>query len=74
MHGSINMLGLTKHIKAKIFQASTSEVYGAPIVMAFRPFSGPLAAAQRRSLAHMILVALYRRMSAYSNLPTQREA
>ncbi len=28
--GSINMLGLAKRIKAKIFQASTSEVYGDP--------------------------------------------
>jgi len=29
--GSINMLGLAKRIKAKILQASTSEVYGDPI-------------------------------------------
>jgi UDP-glucuronate decarboxylase len=28
--GSINMLGLAKRVKAKIFQASTSEVYGDP--------------------------------------------
>ena len=32
VHGSINMLGLAKRIKAKIFQASTSEVYGDPHV------------------------------------------
>lgn len=32
VHGSINMLGLAKRIKAKIFQASTSEVYGDPVV------------------------------------------
>jgi UDP-glucuronate decarboxylase len=32
VHGSINMLGLAKRIKAKILQASTSEVYGNPIV------------------------------------------
>jgi UDP-glucuronate decarboxylase len=32
VHGSINMLGLAKRIKAKIFQASTSEVYGDPTV------------------------------------------
>ena len=32
VHGSINMLGLAKRIKAKIFQASTSEVYGEPEV------------------------------------------
>lgn len=32
VHGSINMLGLAKRIKAKIFQASTSEVYGDPQV------------------------------------------
>jgi UDP-glucuronate decarboxylase len=32
VHGSINMLGLAKRTKAKIFQASTSEVYGDPTV------------------------------------------
>jgi UDP-glucuronate decarboxylase len=28
VHGAINMLGLAKRLKAKIFQASTSEIYG----------------------------------------------
>jgi UDP-glucuronate decarboxylase len=28
VHGAINMLGLAKRVRAKIFQASTSEVYG----------------------------------------------
>lgn len=32
VHGSINMLGLAKRIKAKILLASTSEVYGDPTV------------------------------------------
>ena len=32
IHGAINMLGLAKRIKARIFQASTSEVYGDPEV------------------------------------------
>jgi len=32
VHGAINMLGLAKRIDAKIFQASTSEVYGDPEV------------------------------------------
>ena len=32
VHGAINMLGLAKRLKAKIFQASTSEVYGDPSV------------------------------------------
>jgi UDP-glucuronate decarboxylase len=32
VHGAINMLGLAKRIKAKILQASTSEVYGDPDV------------------------------------------
>ena len=32
VHGAINMLGLAKRRKAKIFQASTSEVYGDPTV------------------------------------------
>lgn len=30
VHGAINMLGLAKRLNAKIFQASTSEVYGDP--------------------------------------------
>lgn len=30
VHGAINMLGLAKRVKAKILQASTSEVYGGP--------------------------------------------
>ncbi|MDX9714676.1 MAG: SDR family oxidoreductase [Dissulfurispiraceae bacterium] len=32
VHGAINMLGLAKRIKAKILQASTSEIYGDPAV------------------------------------------
>jgi UDP-glucuronate decarboxylase len=32
VHGAINMLGLSKRLKAKILQASTSEVYGDPVV------------------------------------------
>tara|TARA_A100000164_G_C21905003_1_gene772447 strand:+ start:458 stop:1420 length:963 start_codon:yes stop_codon:yes gene_type:complete len=32
VHGAINMLGLAKRVNAKIFQASTSEVYGDPFV------------------------------------------
>ncbi|MEX0284692.1 MAG: UDP-glucuronic acid decarboxylase family protein [Paracoccaceae bacterium] len=32
VHGAINMLGLAKRLKCKIFQASTSEVYGDPSV------------------------------------------
>ncbi len=31
VHGAINMLGLAKRLGAKIFQASTSEVYGDPV-------------------------------------------
>jgi UDP-glucuronate decarboxylase len=30
--GTINMLGLTKRVRARILQASTSEVYGDPLV------------------------------------------
>jgi UDP-glucuronate decarboxylase len=30
--GAINMLGLAKRVNAKILQASTSEVYGDPLV------------------------------------------
>ena len=32
VHGAINMLGLAKRLRAKILQASTSEVYGDPEV------------------------------------------
>ena len=32
VHGAINMLGLAKRVGAKIFQASTSEVYGDPTI------------------------------------------
>ncbi len=32
VHGSINMLGLAKRLKARILQASTSEVYGDPSI------------------------------------------
>ena len=32
VHGAINMLGLAKRVGAKVFQASTSEVYGDPQV------------------------------------------
>lgn len=31
VHGAINMLGLAKRLSCKIFQASTSEVYGDPV-------------------------------------------
>ena len=32
VHGAINMLGLAKRVGAKILQASTSEVYGDPLI------------------------------------------
>ncbi|ALC15465.1 UDP-glucuronate decarboxylase [Desulfuromonas soudanensis] len=32
VHGAINMLGLAKRVRARILQASTSEVYGDPLV------------------------------------------
>jgi UDP-glucuronate decarboxylase len=32
VHGAINLLGLAKRVKARIFQASTSEVYGDPAI------------------------------------------
>jgi UDP-glucuronate decarboxylase len=32
VHGAINMLGLAKRVGARILQASTSEVYGDPVV------------------------------------------
>jgi UDP-glucuronate decarboxylase len=32
VHGAINVLGLAKRLRCKVFQASTSEVYGDPVV------------------------------------------
>jgi UDP-glucuronate decarboxylase len=32
VHGAINMLGLAKRLRARIFRASTSEVYGDPLI------------------------------------------
>ena len=32
VHGAINVLGLAKRVRAKVFQASTSEVYGDPSI------------------------------------------
>jgi len=32
VHGSINVLGLAKRLRTKVFQASTSEVYGDPVI------------------------------------------
>src|SRR6202044_3732701 len=32
VHGAINMLGLAKRLRVRIFQASTSEIYGDPAV------------------------------------------
>ena len=32
VHGAINILGLAKRLRAKVFQASTSEVYGDPLM------------------------------------------
>ena len=32
VHGAINMLGLAKRLRTPIFQASTSEVYGDPLI------------------------------------------
>ncbi|MBF0614733.1 MAG: SDR family oxidoreductase [Magnetococcales bacterium] len=32
VHGAINMLGLAKRVRARIMQASTSEVYGDPMI------------------------------------------
>ena len=40
VHGAINMLGLAKRLKCKIFQASTSEVYGDPTVHPQRKTTG----------------------------------
>ena len=44
VHGAINMLGLAKRVKARILQASTSEVYGDPEV---HPQTGELLGARQ---------------------------
>ncbi|HPG27875.1 MAG TPA: GDP-mannose 4,6-dehydratase, partial [Myxococcota bacterium] len=40
VHGAINMLGLAKRVRAKILQASTSEVYGDPDVSQVESYWG----------------------------------
>ena len=42
VHGAINMLGLAKRLSARIFQASTSEVYGSPAVHPNRRVTGDM--------------------------------
>src|SRR5690606_35913223 len=42
VHGAINMLGLAKRLNAKIFQASTSEVYGDPQTEDYRGNVNPI--------------------------------
>jgi UDP-glucuronate decarboxylase len=49
VHGAINMLGLAKRIKAKIFQASTSEVYGDPLVHPLRQAEAKVKAKPQNS-------------------------
>ena len=45
--GAINMLGLAKRVKAKFLQASTSEIYGDPLVHPQREYVAPAAAADQ---------------------------
>ena len=42
VHGAIHMLGLAKRVRAKILQASTSEVYGDPEVQVCEPGDLPV--------------------------------
>jgi len=43
VHGAINILGLAKRVKAKVFQATTSEVYGDPKVHPQKEDSGAMS-------------------------------
>ena len=52
VHGAINMLGLAKRLGARIFQASTSEVYGDPLI---HPQTGRILG-QRQSDRHPLLL------------------
>jgi UDP-glucuronate decarboxylase len=50
VHGAINMLLLAKRVRAKIFQASTSEVYGDPTLHPHRSLTGECHSLQLASL------------------------
>jgi UDP-glucuronate decarboxylase len=50
--GAINMLGLAKRVKARIFQASTSEIYGDPLV---HPAAGGLLGQRQRDRLPVLL-------------------
>lgn len=52
VHGAINMLGLAKRVKARILQASTSEVYGDPEM---HPPAGELLGACKSNRAAFVL-------------------
>jgi UDP-glucuronate decarboxylase len=53
VHGAINMLGLAKRLKCRVFQASTSEIYGDPIGP---PADGGLSRArEHRSVRSLLL-------------------
>ena len=51
VHGAINMLGLAKRVKAKILQASTSEVYGDPTFIRRPRITGAMSIRSARAPA-----------------------
>jgi UDP-glucuronate decarboxylase len=64
VHGAINMLGLAKRVKAKILQASTSEVYGDPTsIRRSRDLLGPRQSDRASALATTRASAAPRRCS-----------
>jgi UDP-glucuronate decarboxylase len=62
MHGAFNMLGLAKRLRAKILQASTSEMYGDPKThLQQAPYWGhvnPIDPRAWRGLGHILFHAL----------------
>ena len=70
VHGSINMLGLAKRVKARILQASTSEVYGDPSVTLRPRTTGATSTPSARAPATTRASAAPRRCSSTTTAST----
>jgi UDP-glucuronate decarboxylase len=71
VHGAINMLGLAKRVRAKILQASTSEVYGDPAV---HPQPKPTGATSTPSASRLLRRRQALRRNPVLRLPPPAQA